>query len=106
MTIRLRGILGPVVSTFQARSGDLDIPAFVANVQAHMDADLHGIVVAGSTGEAALLDETERQQLIEAARRVVPEDRLLIAGVGVESTRATIRLSQQAAERGADAVLV
>lgn len=106
MTIRLRGILGPVVTTFQPRSGDLDLAAFTANVQAHIDAELHGVVVAGSTGEAPLLDEPERQQLIEAARGVVPDDRLLIAGVGAESTRATVRLARQAATAGANAVLV
>jgi 4-hydroxy-2-oxoglutarate aldolase len=106
MSGSLRGILAPVVTTFQPDSGDLDLRAFAENIVAHMDADLHGVVVAGSTGEAALLDETERRQLIETARRVVPEDRLLIAGVGVESTRATIRLARQAAAAGANAVLV
>ena len=104
--LRLQGVLGPVVTTFQKTTEELDRTAFARNIRAHLDAGLHGIVVAGSTGEAALLDERERAALVEAAREVVPEDRLLIAGAGAESTRTALRLTRQAAERGADAVLV
>src|SRR5581483_7149869 len=79
---------------------------FEENIRAHLDAGLHGIVVTGSTGEAALLDEQERMTLVETARRVVPGDRQLIVGTGAESTRTAQRYTKLAAERGADAVLV
>jgi 4-hydroxy-2-oxoglutarate aldolase len=75
-------------------------------VRAHLDAGLAGIVVAGSTGEAALLEEHERHRLLEWARAIVPDDRWLIAGVGAESTRLTVRRAREASERGVDAVLV
>ena len=87
-------------------NGDLDRAAFEHNVRAHMKQGLHGVVVAGSTGEAALLDEREREQLAEWARPHVGGDRLLIAGAGAESTRAAVRYADRAAERGVDAVLV
>ncbi|HKO14615.1 MAG TPA: dihydrodipicolinate synthase family protein, partial [Gemmatimonadaceae bacterium] len=106
MSITLQGILGPVVTTFQAGSGDVDRTAFTNNIRAHLAAGLHGVVVTGSTGEAPLLEERERAALIEVARDVIPPDRLLIAGTGAESTRACLRLTQLAAQRGADAVLV
>ncbi|HUX33286.1 MAG TPA: dihydrodipicolinate synthase family protein [Gemmatimonadaceae bacterium] len=102
----LSGILGPVASTFHATSGELDLAAFEANARAHMAAGLHGLVVAGSTGEAVLLDEAERLFLIETARRAMPRDRLLIAGTGAEATRTTVRRCRESAEAGADAVLV
>lgn len=105
MRQELRGLLGPAVTTFGA-DGELDLAAFTENVRAHVAAGLDGVVVAGSTGEAPLLDETERGALIEAARRAVPDDRLLLAGTGAESTRSCVRLTRLAAERGADAVLV
>ena len=44
--------------------------------------------------------------MIGAAREAVPRDRLLIAGTGRESTRATIAATRRAAALGADAVLV
>jgi 4-hydroxy-2-oxoglutarate aldolase len=105
MTIELRGIFAPVITPF-AQSGELDRAAYEHNVRAHMQAGLRGIVVAGSTGEAPLLDERERASLVEWTRPLVTGDRLVIAGVGAESTRTTLVYAKQAAERGADAVLV
>jgi 4-hydroxy-2-oxoglutarate aldolase len=101
----LSGILAPVVTPFDAR-GEVALEAFAANVTAHLAAGLHGVVVAGSTGEAALLDEAERRALLDRARAVVPSDRWLLAGAGAESTRQAVRRAREAAECGADAVLV
>lgn len=106
MSVNLRGVFGPVVTTFLGSTGELDRTAFTENIRAHMVAGLAGVVVAGSTGEAALLDERERAALVEAAREVVPSDKLLVVGTGAESTRSCIRLTKHAAQRGADAVLV
>jgi 4-hydroxy-2-oxoglutarate aldolase len=63
-------------------------------------------VSTGSTGEAARLDADERAMLTDAAREMVPKDRLLIVGTGAESTRTCLALTKDAAARGADAVLV
>ena len=106
MTKVLGGVLGPVVTTFDDTSRDLAAVPFRANIRAHLDAGLSGVVIAGSTGEAALLEEHERHRLLEWARAIVPDDRWLIAGIGGESTRLTIRRAHEAAERGADAALV
>ena len=106
MTKALAGIMGPVVTTFDEATGDLAAVPFRANIRAHVDAGLTGIIVAGSTGEAALLEEHERHRLLEWARPLVPDERWLLAGVGGESTRVTVRRARDAAERGADAVLV
>lgn len=103
--IALSGVLAPVVTPFD-RTGEVDGEAFVANVTAHLAAGLSGIVVTGSTGEAALLDEDERTRLVELARRAVPSERTLLVGTGAESTRSVIARTRAAAERGADGVLV
>ena len=102
----LHGVFAPVVTTFDAVHGELDVSAFASNVRAHLAAGLHGIVVTGSTGEAALLDGIERNALIDAARDIIPADKWLIAGVGAESTRTCLQFVRDAARRGADAVLV
>jgi 4-hydroxy-2-oxoglutarate aldolase len=103
--ISLNGILAPLVTPF-AESGDLDVEGFGRNIRAHLAAGCIGVVVTGSTGEAALLDDAERNALVERARAEVGSDRTLIVGTGSESTRATIARSRAAAERGADGVLV
>lgn len=107
MSVALRGVFAPLATPFRG-DGELDRRGFEQNVAAHMrpGGGLRGVVVAGSTGEAALLDERERQQLLEWARPLVPTEALLIAGAGAESTRTTLKLASDAAARGADALLV
>jgi 4-hydroxy-2-oxoglutarate aldolase len=102
---RLEGVLGPVVTPFDAAE-EVDLAAFEFNLHAHLRAGLHGVLVCGSTGEAALLDDGERRRLVDAARRVVPPDRWLLVGTGAESTRRCVHRCRAAAEAGADAVLV
>jgi 4-hydroxy-2-oxoglutarate aldolase len=106
MIRQLRGVYAPVVTTFDAATGELDVASFSANGAAHLAGGMDGLVVTGSTGEAALLDQAERGTLIDAARAVVPSDKLLFVGTGAESTRTCLAQTRDAARRGADAVLV
>ncbi len=104
--MHLTGIFAPVVTPFHASSEDLDVEGFARNVRAHIAEGLSGVVVAGSTGEAALLSEQERAALFATAREHTPVGQLVIAGCGGESTRQTIARTRAAHEAGADAVLV
>jgi 4-hydroxy-2-oxoglutarate aldolase len=67
---------------------------------------LSGYVVIGSTGESVLLTFDEINRIWSAAREFAARGKLLIAGVGVDSTSETIARAQRAAELGSDAVLV
>jgi 4-hydroxy-2-oxoglutarate aldolase len=104
--VDLSGTFLPVTTPFDPVTGDIDVVAFRANLRHWFQSPISGILVSGSTGESVLLDDEERMTLLEAAADVVPDDALLIAGTGSESTRHTIRLTRQAAEAGADVVLV
>ncbi len=101
----LSGVLGPVTTPFTA-SETPDLVGFASNIRSHLAHGLSGIVVCGSTGEAALLDESERTSLIETARASVPADRLLLMGTGAESTKQCVTRCRDAGARGANAVLV
>ncbi|MBW7935295.1 MAG: dihydrodipicolinate synthase family protein [Gemmatimonadaceae bacterium] len=103
--MKLAGILGPITTPFTATETP-DLVGLASNIRSHLAHGLHGIVVCGSTGEAALLDELERAKLIETARAAVPKDRLLLMGTGAESTRQCVQRCRDAGARGADAVLV
>ena len=102
----LSGAHVAAATPFDPVTGEVDLVALRANARWWIDEGLRGIVVAGSTGEAVFLDEDERRILVEGVRTVIPGDRLLVAGTGAESTRTTIQLTREAAEGGADAVLV
>lgn len=102
----LAGLHVPITTPFDRATGDVAPVLLRENARALLDAGVNGLVAAGSTGEAALLDESEYARLIGWLRDVVPEDRWLIAGAGRESTRAAIAACRVAAEQGADAVMV
>lgn len=104
--MNLAGVLVASATPFDPVTGEVDLVGMRTNVRSWMQSPVLGVVVGGSTGEAVLLDEAERRRLLDAARGVVPSERLLVAGAGAESTRATLRLCRMAADAGADAVLV
>jgi 4-hydroxy-2-oxoglutarate aldolase len=100
------GTFLPVTTPFDPVTGDLDVVAYRANLRHWFQSPIRGILTAGSTGESVFLDDAERVALVESARDVIPSEAILIAGTGAESTRQTIRLNKEAADAGADAVLV
>jgi 4-hydroxy-2-oxoglutarate aldolase len=106
MSLSFRGTFLPVTTPFDPVTGDVDVVAFRANLRHWFRSPIRGVLIAGTTGESVLLDSGERRALIEAAADTVPDEGLVIAGTGAESTRGTIELSRQAAAAGADAVLV
>lgn len=101
----LSGILVPLTTPFDPVTGEADLVGLRRNARAILAAPVAGLVLFGSTGEGLLLDPEERSRLVEGVREMAGE-RPLLVGTGAESTRATIRLTRQAAEAGADAVLV
>jgi 4-hydroxy-2-oxoglutarate aldolase len=101
----LKGIIPPMVTPFD-EAGAIRYNAFERNIEKYLEAGIEGYLVLGSNGESVYLEHDEKLKLIEAARRRVPSSMMLLAGTGVESTQATIRLTKEAADRGADAALV
>lgn len=76
------------------------------NVSRWARTSLSGLVVLGSNGEAALLDDEESDRAVAVVRDALPADKWLLAGTGRESTSATIAATARAAALGVDAVLV
>jgi 4-hydroxy-2-oxoglutarate aldolase len=104
MSNRFAGIYTPIVTPFAA-SGDLDERGLAANVDHYLATRLTGLVVLGSNGEAAQLEDDEADRVIAIVRDRVPRHRPLLVGTGRESTRATIAACRRAAAIGADAVM-
>jgi 4-hydroxy-2-oxoglutarate aldolase len=99
------GVFTPIVTPFTT-DDTVDQGALRRNVDRWMNTPLTGLVVLGSNGEAAQLEDAEADRVIEIVRERVPAGRPLIAGTGRESTRATIAATARAAAAGIDAVLV
>lgn len=102
--MNLHGVLLPLTTPFAGEAVDTArLADAIARYEAH---GLAGYLLLGSTGEAALLDEDEKVAVLAAARTAIPAARTMLAGVGAESTGATIRLARKATDAGADALLV
>lgn len=95
----------PPLATPRER-GRPDVEAFAENLQAYLEWPLAGVLVGGSSGEAALLTPDELDRQIVVARDAMPSDRRLIVGVRGESTETAIRTTLDAEARGADATLL
>lgn len=87
-------------------TGTIRYDFFERNIERYLEAGIEGYLVLGSNGESVYLEHSEKLKLIEAARRRIPSSMTLLAGTGMESTQATISLTKEAADRGADAALV
>lgn len=65
-----------------------------------------GLVINGTTGESPTTSDEEKRELLSAVIEAVGDRASVVAGVGTFDTHHTIELSRQAAEAGADGLLV
>lgn len=105
MSHMLSGVFPAIITPFDS-DGQLDTAALTANVKRWNQYGLRGYVACGSTGEAPLLTEEERAQVIRVVKETMYDGMALIVGTGRESTAQTIEACQSAAKNGADAGLV
>lgn len=87
-------------------NGEIDVAAIKKLVNWHIDQGTNGLVVCGSTGEAALLTKTERRLAIETVIRENAKRLPIIIGCGAPSTHEVIEMMSEAKAFGADAALV
>jgi 4-hydroxy-2-oxoglutarate aldolase len=86
--------------------GAVDVDGVRHNVARWLAAGVDGVLVLGSTGEAGHLEDDEGIAIVEAAREVVPDGKVLMVGTGRQSTDATVAFTARAARAGADVALV
>jgi 4-hydroxy-2-oxoglutarate aldolase len=101
----LHGIFPPITTPFYP-DGKIYFRKLEQNVEQYSRTPMTGIVVQGSTGEAILLSDEERREVLKCAREFAANDKVLIAGSGIESAIETLRLTEYAAELGYDIAIV
>src|SRR6185503_1393178 len=99
----LKGILLPTTTPFDL-DGQISTPAITSNIKEWSARGVIGFFALGSTAKRVHLDEREYLELIEVSRAAT--DSILIAGAGQQSTVNTIKEIKNAAQAGAEAVLV
>jgi 4-hydroxy-2-oxoglutarate aldolase len=101
----LQGIFPPITTPFYP-DGNVYFKKLESNVERYSRTPCAGIVVLGSTGEAILLSDQERRDVLKSAREAAAPNKVLIAGTGIESATETLRLTEYAAELGYDVAMV
>jgi dihydrodipicolinate synthase/N-acetylneuraminate lyase len=101
----LHGIFPPITTPFYP-DGKVYFKKLESNVERYSLTPCAGIVVLGSTGEAILLSDQERRDVLKSAREATAPNKVLIAGTGIESAIETLRLTEYAAELGYDVAMV
>jgi len=101
----LHGIFPPITTPFYP-DGNVYFKKLESNVERYSRTPCAGIVVLGSTGEAILLSDQERRDVLKSAREAAAPNKVLIAGTGIESAIETLRLTEYAAELGYDIAMV
>lgn len=101
----LQGIFPALTTPFYPEGG-VYYRKIEHNVDRYSRTPVAGLVVLGSTGEAVMLNDDERCQVLASAAEASATDKVLIAGVGAESVIETLRLAEHAATLNYDAALV
>jgi 4-hydroxy-tetrahydrodipicolinate synthase len=104
MSAELGAILVPMVTPFDA-SGRVDEEATVRLMHHLLDHGADGLVMCGTTGEAATMTDEEQLGVIGLAVEEVGDRATVVAGAGSNDTRHAVHLTERATELGADAIL-
>src|SRR5690606_36770609 len=87
--LRLSGSITALATPFTA-AGEIDLDAWRRLLQRQLDGGTQALVVAGSTGEAAALQDVEYDALLRVAVETVGGRVPVLAGTGHSSTAGTI----------------
>ncbi|WP_233553279.1 4-hydroxy-tetrahydrodipicolinate synthase [Teichococcus wenyumeiae] len=101
----LRGSIPALVTPFRAGDGDLDETALGRLAERAVNHGASGVVVCGSTGEAAAMTADEQARAIRAVGEAVGNRVPVIAGIGAACTQAAMAMAAAAERCGASALL-
>jgi 4-hydroxy-2-oxoglutarate aldolase len=102
--MNLGGVLPPIATPFIQEK--VAYEKLKENFAQWNKTGLSGYLVLGSNGEGGYLNEKERLKMVEVSRDSIPKSKAMLVGTGLESTRETIRFTNEAAKIGADYALV
>ena len=100
----LKGSFVALVTPF--KKGEVDYSALETLIDFHLENGTHGILLLGTTGEAAALASDEREALLRFAINRIDGKTKVMIGTGTNNLRTTLRNTSRAKELGADYALV
>lgn len=105
MSKQLIGMIPPILTPFN-QDGSINELLLGNEMDVAVQAGVHGISVAGSTGEGPTLRDEELRDLITIAKEHVRPEQPIVCGIMRTCTRDAVRAGLVAKEAGADAIMV
>jgi 4-hydroxy-tetrahydrodipicolinate synthase len=104
MSLKPQGLWVALATPFK-NSGDIDLDGFRTLVRHVVKGGADGLIPLGSTGEAATLEEAERDQVITACLEEA-DGKPVVVGTGHNATKKTVAWTQRAQQLGAQGALM
>ena len=105
MSIQWKGVM-PAVTTKFTDNDELDFKTFELNINAQLDAGVHGIVLGGTLGEASTLLDDEKRALTKTTVDMVNGKVPVLINIAEQSTKGAILAAQKAEEDGAKGLMM
>lgn len=100
-----KGIYPALLTPFK-EDGAIDYDMFSKNLATQIDAGVHGLILAGSLGEASTLSTEEKFELLKFTKATVGDDYPVILNIAEQATREAIAIAKKAEELGADGLML
>jgi 4-hydroxy-tetrahydrodipicolinate synthase len=105
MSIQWKGVM-PAVTTKFTDQDTLDLDMFAVNINAQLDAGVHGIVLGGTLGEASTLSDAEKSILTKETVTLVNGKVPVLINIAEQSTKGAIAAAHTAEKDGATALMM
>jgi 4-hydroxy-tetrahydrodipicolinate synthase len=105
MKVNWQGIFPAVCTQFNT-DYSLNIPGTLAHIDVMLAAGIHGLVMMGSVGENTALELAEKRELLQATVKHVAKRVPVLTGVAEYTTAQACRWASEAAQLGADGLMV
>ena len=96
----------PALTTKFTDNYQLDLDTFIKNLNAQLEAGIHGCVIAGSLGEASTLNQDEKISLLNESVKNVDDKIPVIMNIAEQSTSDAVIAAQNAEENGANGLMM
>lgn len=96
----------PAVLTPFTKEGEIDFEMFALNTEAQIQAGVHGIILAGTLGEASALETEEKFELLKYAKKITQGRIPVILNLSENTTKNAVTFAKKAKEFGADGLML
>ena len=103
--MKFEGIYTPIITPYDGK-GSINFDAIEAIIEDLIASGVHGLVIAGTTGEYYAQDIDERLEVMKVCKDIINGRLPYIVGTGAIRTEDSVFYAEEAAKIGADGILV